>query len=505
MKVCLLQIGYDMDLQYNSLKTFMPEDVEFDRYYLKDFYIQKQLKIFPRRDKKYEDLLIQKNKRMIKNFQEFIPLFLLMFKNFRKGLDIFHKLKEQYDNLEYNNIKYNFLKIEQMKVQTENFLRDISIEKYDVIGIGTTDGGIYNSVMAILMIKEKYPDKKIILGGGLFKTYKELREILLRLNLVDTFVDGDGELALPHIIQNWEFPKEICMPVKDLDSLPFPEPGFESFLWKKENASANIYSSRGCPNNCAFCNEGIKPFKCLSAERLGSWVRKTITDYKTDRIVIADNLLCPSETYIETFYRSIEDLVGKFTLVFAQIHPRIMNENIIKMMKNLNARIFLGIESFSQNMLDRMNKRTTAEQNIKVVENCLKYGLDFDMGRIFLYPGESYEDFFISLNHFTKYLKNTVQSVWLNNMMLYPETPIYKNPDAFNIEFIHFDDEIAEIVPEVGDIILKYPRDYIDLTDPDDTIYIKKSKILHTTNEILCRIFLNKWEKEWPNFHGKLK
>jgi len=505
MKVCLLQIGYDIELQYNALKTFMPKDVEFDCYYLMDYYIKKQLEIFPRRDKKYEDLLVQKNKRMMKNFQEFLPIFLLMVKNFRSGIDIFHQLKKQYDNLNYDNIKYNFSKIDQMRTQTEDFLRDISIEKYDVVGISTTDGGIYNSVIAILMLRDKYPDKKIIIGGGLFKTYKELREILLRLNLVDTFVDGDGELALPHIIQNQEFPKEINMPVHDLDSLPFPEPGFESFLWKNDNTSANIYSSRGCPNKCSFCNEGINSFRCLSAERLGSWVRKTITDYKTDRIVIADNLLCPSETYIETFYRSIEDLVGKFTLVFAQIHPKIMNKNIIKMMKNLDARIFLGIESFSQNILDKMQKQTTVEQNIKVIDECLKYGLDIDMGRIFLFPGESYEDFFTSINYFTKYLNKTVQSVWLNNMTLYPETPIYKNPDAFNIQFINFDNEIAEIVPEVRDIILKYPRDYIDLTDPDDVLYDKKYKILRTTNEVLCRIFLKKWRKEWPNFHGKLK
>lgn len=497
VKLCLLQMGYDLELQFNVLKTYIPEDVVFDRYCLIDFYIQKQLDIFPRREKKFGDLHdLADSKRHVCNFQQFLPIFLLMVDNYLHDRDILLNLEDKFNKLGMTRT-YNFEMIESMRRQTDEFLCEIDVQKYDYICIGTSDGGAYNAVMAMLHIKKSYPEKKIIIGGKSFKSYKELIEILTRLNLIDTFVDGDGELALPELIKMDELPKTIKMTVKNLNKLPTPAPGFGSFLWNNKNESANIYSSRGCVYNCSFCNEGIYSFRCISAERLAENIERTVKCYDTNRIVVSDNLICPSKKYIETFYKEMErmNLVGKIILVFIQIPSIAMDEDIIKMMKKLDARVFIGVESFAQRVLNKMNKGITVERNINIVDLCIKHKLDFDMGRIVLFPGETMKDYMESIKYFSKYLPETVQSVWLNGLALYSNTPIYENPDKYDIEFQYFDETIQNIVPEVADIVKRFPYNYIDLTDPDDEVYDRKEKILNITNEVFSRIFIKKWGK----------
>lgn len=494
IKMCLLQVGYDLELQYNALKTFIPDDITFDRYCLIDYYFQKQLDIYPRRDKKFEDLYKLDKKRSVVNFQQFLPIFLLMVKNLKSNKGMLFDIEKQFNQLEMKRT-YNFEMIRKMKDQTEQFLVDNRTDRYDMICIGTTDGGVYNAVMMMLIIRENYPEKKIVIGGKAFKTYKELREILHRLKLIDTFVDGDGELALAKLVTTWEFPESMRMDVKNLNDLPTPDPGFGSFLWNNKNESANIYSSRGCAYNCSFCTEGIYPFRCISAERLAQNIETVVKKYNTNRIVISDNLICPSKQYIETFYKQLEkmNLVGKIVLVFVQVPSRNMDEDIVKMMKKLDARVFIGIESFSQRVLDKMKKGTTVQHNIDIVELCLKHDLDFDMGRIMLFPGETMEDFKTSLKYFTNYVSKTIQSVWLNELVLYSSTPLCNNPNEYEIKFQCFDETIQNIVPEVGDIVKRYPYDFIDLTDPDNEIFDRKSKMLVTANEVLSRVFQKKW------------
>lgn len=500
INVALLQMGYDLELQHNALKTFMPEDVTFDRFCLIDYYIQKQLDIFPRRDKKFADLFVLENKRHVCNFQQFLPVFLLMAQNYVNNQDILFNIEEKFNKLEMSR-SYNFEMIEKMWKQTQSFLTFNNIDNYDVVCIGTTDGGVYNAVMAMLQIKKDSPQKKIVIGGKAFKSYKELRQILHRLKIVDTFVDGDGELALSEIVMDWNFPEVMKHPVLNLNRLNRPDPGFGSFLWNNKHASANIYSSRGCIYNCSFCNEGIYPFRCISAEKLADDIKRVVKNYNTYRIVISDNLICPSNKYIETLYKGLEKLVGKLTIVFVQIPSRDVDEDIIKMMKKLDSRVFIGVESFSQNVLDRMNKGTTVEHNIDVIEMCLKHNLDFDMGRIVMFPGETMRDFLTSIKHFSKYLSSTIQSVWLNGLTLYSNTPIYENPDKYGIKFEYFKENIQNILPEVGDIVYNYPCNYTDITDPDDEIFDRKDRILTTTNEVLSRVF----EKKWRNSNGQFK
>jgi radical SAM superfamily enzyme YgiQ (UPF0313 family) len=501
LKLALLQIGYDLELQYNVLKSLLPDGVVMDRHYLIDYYIDKQIKEYPRRDKKFSDLFITSQKRAVVNFQQFLPVFLLMADNFKKQHGFLYGVKEKFEKLKMGNISYNFDMIEKMLKQTGEFLVNIKVHKYDIICIGTTDGGVYNAVMAMLFIKSRYPEKKIVIGGKAFKSYKELREILYRLKLVDTFVDGDGELALKTIVTQNTFPKEMCMTIVDLNELPIVEPGFGSFLWNEKNSAANIYSSRGCVHNCSFCNEGIYPFRCVSADALAENINMVVKKYNTYRFIIADNLLCPSKTYIEKFYKRLEslNLVGKLTIVFAQIPVKHIDIDIIKMMKKLDARVFMGAESFSQNVLDRMDKGTTVEMNIDVIEKSLKHGLDIDIGRMAMFPGETMEDFQTSIKYFSKYLPQTAQSVWINVLALYSSTPMYENPEKYDIRFEYFDERIQNIIPEVGDIVKRYPYNYIDLTDPNDEIFDRKNKMLRVVNEVLSMAFEKKWNKDYSH------
>jgi len=500
VKACLIQFGYDLELQYNVLKCLLDKNILFERHYLIDFKFEKDLSLYPKKQNSlfFSDLLTSQDERPLMNGHYLLPILLIMISNLNDNKDILYNIEEKYKKLRLKT-EYNFCFLSKILQQTKSFLEKINISKYDVVCMGSTNSGIYNAVLSMILIRNKYPNIKIVLGGYLFTSLKELREVLYKLGLFDTFVFGDGELALKYILEESKFPKEIKMPVKNLNNLPFIEPGFGSHCWNNKNAAANIHSSRGCIYNCAFCTAGIYPFKCMNTTRLAEDIKRTVKDYNTFRIIISDNLICPSKKYIESLYKKLESmkLIGKIVLVFVEIPPNHLDSDIIKIMKKLDARIFVGVESFSQRMLDKIHKKTTVEQNIQLIENSLKYNLDIDLGRMSMFPGESMEEFKTSLKYFVKYLPKTIQSSWINTLTIFSNTPMYENPSEYGIEFEYFNEDVQNIIPKVSDLVKVFPNRYIDLTDPENELFNKKAKILKVTNEVLAMFFKRKWNNDF--------
>ncbi|MFZ2385971.1 MAG: radical SAM protein [Candidatus Omnitrophota bacterium] len=134
----------------------------------------------------------------------------------------------------------------------------------------------------------------IVAGGGPYVTM-DLRDAAADRN-VDLFVVGEGEACFAELVERildgrdlsglagtagWKNGKFIVNrprePVKDLDTLPFPDyerismekyGGFVSYGYNRRR-QAVIFSSRGCPFHCIYCHNIFgKDFRMRSARNI---------------------------------------------------------------------------------------------------------------------------------------------------------------------------------------------------------------------------------------------
>jgi radical SAM superfamily enzyme YgiQ (UPF0313 family) len=138
-----------------------------------------------------------------------------------------------------------------------------------------------------------------------------------------------------------------------------------------------------------------------------------------------------------------------------------------------------------------MNKGITADGCHTVVENMQKKDIHFDLGRVFLFPGETMEDFMVSKAYFVNILGPKVQTSTgiLGPYVLYAGSPVYEQPEKFDVELIKFPENVYDIFKPVKHIASKIYERYIDLSDPDDSNFTLKSELLHATNRLIFKIY----------------
>ena len=156
----------------------------------------------------------------------------------------------------------------------------------DLVGFSVMTTNFWKAKNFATLLKRKFPNAKFC-AGGIHPTVRP-RETLEKMNL-DFVVIGEGEKVLANICHNLEnnqnlhnikgvvfkdgnkvYINEGLDIVENLDTLPFPArellpisrylvpPGYirSHFL----NRVLSVYTSRGCPARCTFCNSSSSCF-----------------------------------------------------------------------------------------------------------------------------------------------------------------------------------------------------------------------------------------------------
>lgn len=491
-KVALIQYGIDMELPYRALKSCIPEGVQFDRIVIFDKLTGgwKWAVFDP-----YYDVMSFRDKKRLYNGQQILPILLLMLKKYNLNKDEYLNIEEAYLNLNLSGREYDFKQLKIICNYTINHLEKNNISQYNIIGMSMTDRGLFNFIMSLFYIRTHYPDKIIVVGGPWFSRNKEITDILLKTDMIDTCVYEDGEYALKEIILKYingeSLPKKITQ-INDLNTLPDMEPSIQNLPWNNEPAGY-LYTSKGCMNKCSFCQQGMETFRNVK-------VNKTIEQLSRyhemgiKNIFFSDNVFGYSKRRLQKFYEELKkaNLLGKINFSFCYFLTRtLLDEEVLNLIKEMKMHIHTGVESFSQNILTKMNKGITAEGCHEVVKNMQEKNIHFDLGRVFLFPGETLEDFNESKKHFVNILGPRIQTSTgiLGPYVLYSGSPVYEHPSRFGVQLVKFPDQIYNIYKPVKEISSQIYERYIDLNDQDDILYNHKSEMLHATNRLIFKIY----------------
>ena len=245
---------------------------------------------------------------------------------------------------------------------------------------------------------------KIIVGGP--HTSVALSTIP---EFVDYVVQGEGEQAILKII-NGEVEGRVLKGerIKDLDSLPFqPWDIFNSLPydytcpWLDIQPVFTMNTSRGCPFDCAFCSVGSiwgKQYTCFSAERIIAEIEYLIREYGAQGIYFREDNFTLNLTRTKTF---CESLIKKNINISWACETRVSNlsDDLVQLMSASGCRaLYLGVESGSQRVLDKLKKGITTEQIINTVRWCKQYDIKAYCSLIVGTPGETYEDYLETKN-----------------------------------------------------------------------------------------------------------
>ena len=312
-------------------------------------------------------------------------------------------------------------------------------------------------VPAINIVKhiKNYGLKCHITAGGHGATF--LKEYLLSNNgKFDSVVCGEGEETFYNLLcaikknENWkkilglaylennEIKINSTRPlINDLDKLPFPKRNYN--LLNNKSYTPGISSSRGCYGSCSFCSVSSfygmskgKKWRARSPKNIVDEVEYLNNKGYRNFSFTDDNFLGPGNNGKSRATQIAEEIINRNIDINFNITTRsndILNKRLLLMLKKAGlTNVFLGIESGVQEVLSRMNKKTTVKQNKDAIALLKELNIKLSTGFIMFDNETSINEVEENLRFIeeTKIFKTETPILLLNKLWPIPGTPIEK-------------------------------------------------------------------------------
>lgn len=189
--------------------------------------------------------------------------------------------------------------------------------------------------------------------------------------------------------------------LRDLDALPLPAwelVEMETYLtkWERQTGErrAAVLTSRGCPFDCSWCSKPTfgRTFRQQSPERVLEELTALKERYRVDYVRFCDDVFGISRPWLEKLLEGMvaRDLGLKFECL-ARVD--LLKPDLLERMRTAGlARVYVGVESGSQKMLDLMNRGTKVQQIERTAIALRRAGVRQFWFLMLGYPGETLED-----------------------------------------------------------------------------------------------------------------
>lgn len=325
-----------------------------------------------------------------------------------------------------------------------------------VVGIG----GLFNDRFTIKNIIEALNlyrnDFKIVVGGNLVTP---IPEFMVNKLSADIAVIGEGEIIFTKLVKkilgNEAFSEIGGLAFKDGDNVISTGPGdyienldevpplnyekipMEHFVqvykFYKNMARNNFYTpsiragpvltGRGCPYRCNFCYHFNK-LRLLTVPVVISQIKELKERFNINMIAFVDDLALINKKRTLELCRALmeERLDLKYVI---QGHFNCLDEEMIVALKESGCiQLGLGLESGSQEVLNRINKGVKIEQIRSGLDLLRRYRINWYGGIQIGHLGETEEDVKKSRDLFYPYI-DELSTVSFTITAPYPGTPLY--------------------------------------------------------------------------------
>ncbi|HUV78024.1 MAG TPA: RiPP maturation radical SAM C-methyltransferase [Desulfobacterales bacterium] len=369
----------------------------------------------------------------------------------------------------------------QVREVSEAFIHSVDWGDYVLAGFSICLCQLTASLYFIREVKKRFPNLLIVVGGSIF-TGDATRNLFKTFPEINVVVNGEGELPLSRLVSDLRksrsfgemaHVKGIVTPestenkasaffnqMTDLSDLSPPD--YDDYFDLLQSFSPEktffptlpMEMSRGCwwhrpledgkSSGCAFCNLNLQwdGYRAKKPMQTVSEIDHLTTKYKTLSVAFMDNLL-PLKTSKDIFTR-----IGKLKkdlLLFGEIRattPRY----ILADMRNAGMKeVQIGIEALSTRLLRKLNKGTTAIQNIEIMKHCETLGISNSSNLILCFPGSDQKDVDETLRNLEFTLP--FRPLKMVYFWLGLGSPVWRHPENFGIEAVFNHRNYAGIFP----------------------------------------------------------
>jgi len=343
---------------------------------------------------------------------------------------------------------------DQANPETPNrvIIERIQEQKPDLIGLSFLSATSYPYAKILIReIRAANVKTKLALGGAFATINVDL--IKLQCPGVDFVCRGDGEQLILDLLEylddpskvngvtwtkdgrvvhnpdrdidtdldQWPFPDRESLPLEFIDALPIDVP---TVLSRKRFTT--MQTSRGCPQSCAFCNIPTiskKRWRARSPQHVINELRHLQGLGYGAVYFVDDNFLLQTKR-IEEICKGIND--NNITIQWG-CEGRVDSavQHLFPIMAKAHCKILMfGVESGSQKILNRLNKRQTLDEIEKAISDAKRAGIQHVHGFFVVgCPDETVEDMKATFDFASKLRLDTFN---FNRLCAYRNTPLWQ-------------------------------------------------------------------------------
>lgn len=261
---------------------------------------------------------------------------------------------------------------------------------------------------------------------------------------------------------------------KDLDSVPFPAWDMlpiEDYFKRNKERLFYIFTSRGCPFNCVFCQKKLtgRGFRTRSVDNIVNELEQIVTRYKPGNLLFIDELFTCQKKRVMAICEEIRKRNLKLNWACETRVDRIDYEMMMMMRKAGMRRMYFGVESGSEQSLKTLNKRFTVDQVIKTLKTARRADIWTKIFLIAGAPNETAQDFEDTKAMLKKAMPDRVRSSLFNPLIASPSFDIYRDRIDMDQIFTEYVDSESTpyqhenfTVKELNEIRWGMQKDYED-------------------------------------------
>ncbi len=324
-------------------------------------------------------------------------------------------------------------------------LRKLCAPGYDLVGISCYSSYDYLKVCAIAeRVRELLPRAWIVSGG--YHASARPQDFTRESAPFDFVVVGDGERPMVRLVEALERGTRPLVTVIGPDAVPHPD-ALMPYDWslleryrpiaRKVASQAEIYLSRGCPYDCAFCMErakrdvswrAVEPLAAVEEmHRLDGFL-----DLSRWTLFVADALFGMKRAWRRQFLEALAARPLRARKVWLLIRVDLIEREDLELMARANVSPGFGLESGDPEQLARIRKSgrldTYLEHMLEVAEWAGELGVPFGANIIVGHPGETEATLRRSARYMEKLFlgssRGTTGFLSVDPFRLYPGSPI---------------------------------------------------------------------------------
>jgi radical SAM superfamily enzyme YgiQ (UPF0313 family) len=330
----------------------------------------------------------------------------------------------------------------------------------DVIGLSITcPSQVIASFTLGGLIKEFFPDTKIVIGGQWVSFYRE--ELQKRKDFVkfyDYVIYFEGETPFFKLIDSlknnkplgdvpnfiymedgaWKTSPKISH--EDMDELPAPD--FDDLPLKRyfgsnKKISLTVETSRGCYwGKCAFCIDLPLPqpkYREKSPDLIIRDIKELMSKYGVRDLVISNATFSPSQMR-EVSQKILKENIKVTWWTMARFDNGLTKE-ILKLAKDAGCRMMgFGLESMNQRVLDFVNKGTKVEVIKRIMKDAKEVNLGIYYQTMIGMPSETIEEALYTLMFLARHSDARGRKPAFNIYYLIPKNRVFHAPDKYGIK-----------------------------------------------------------------------